>query len=75
MQVPNNSSDKEWDNNFEVYLNFDKAKAGIITARVKSAREKDSEMLPSSAIKIIIKKVKFKKGMVTSKIPRFNKYI
>jgi hypothetical protein len=57
------------------YLNFERAKAGIIAARVKSVREKDSGILPSSAIRIIKKKVKFKKEMTIPKISRFNKYI
>jgi hypothetical protein len=75
MQVPNNSNNKKWDNNLKVYLNSEKAKTGIITARVKSAREKDLKMLPSSAIRMIKKKVKFKKKMTAPKISRFNKYI
>jgi hypothetical protein len=42
---------------------------------VESAKEKDLEMLPSSAIKMIKKKIKFKKEMAVPKISRFNKYI
>jgi hypothetical protein len=75
MQVSNNSSDKKWDNNFKIYFNPEKAKAGIIATRVKSAKEKDLKMLPLSAIRMIKKKVKFEKGMAAPKIPRFNKYI
>jgi hypothetical protein len=58
-----------------VYFNFEKVKTGIVIARVKSVREKDLGMLSSSAIRIIKKKVKFKKRMAVPKIPRFNKYI
>jgi hypothetical protein len=75
IQVPNNSSNKKWDNDFKIYLNSDKAKAGIIITRVKSVREKDFEILLSSAIRMIKKKVKFKKEMAAPKISRFNKYI
>jgi hypothetical protein len=75
MQVPDDSSDKEWDDDFKVYLNPERAEAGIITARVKSVREKDSRMLPSSAMRMIKKKVKFKKRMAAPKIFRFSKYI
>jgi hypothetical protein len=75
MQIPNNSSDKKWNNNFKIYLNSEKAKTGIITARVKSIKKKDSGILPSSAIRIIKKKMKFKKGIAISKTSRFNKYI
>jgi hypothetical protein len=42
---------------------------------VKSAREKNSEILPSNAIKIIKKKIEFKKRIIIPKISRFNKYI
>jgi hypothetical protein len=58
-----------------MYLNLEKAKAGIAIARVKSAKKKDSEILSSNAIRIIKKKVKFKKKITTPKIFRFNKYI
>jgi hypothetical protein len=75
MQVSNNSSNKEWNDDFEIYFNPDKAEAGIVAARVKSAREKDSEILLSSAIRMIKKKMKFEKGMTVPKISRFNKYI
>jgi hypothetical protein len=75
MQVPDNSSDKKWDNNFKIYLNLEKAEAGIIIARVKSAKKKDLKMLPSSAIKMIKKKIKFEKKMAAPKISRFSKYI
>jgi hypothetical protein len=75
MQVPNNSSDKKWNNDLKMYLNPERAEANIAITRVKSVRKKDSKILPSSAIRIIKKKVKFKKGMATPKIPRFNKYI
>jgi hypothetical protein len=75
MQVPNNSSDKKWDNNFKIYFNPERIKVSIITARVKSARKKDLKMLPSSAIKMIKKKVKFEKEIAIPKISRFNKYI
>jgi hypothetical protein len=61
MQVFNNSSDKKWDNNFKVYFNPERAKTGIVITRVKSVKKKDSEMLSSSAIRMIKKKVKFKK--------------
>jgi hypothetical protein len=61
MQVFNNSNDKKWNNNFKVYLNPEKAEIDIAIARVKSVRKKDLEILPSSAIKIIKKKIKFKK--------------
>jgi hypothetical protein len=76
IQVFNNSSDKKWDNDFKVYLNSDKVKIGIITARVKSVKKKNFKMLPSSAIRIKNKiKKKFKKEMAAPKISRFNKYI
>jgi hypothetical protein len=75
MQVSDNSSNKEWDDNFKIYLNPERAEAGIIIARVESAREKDFKMLLSSAIRMMKKKIKFKKRMAASKIPRFNKYI
>jgi hypothetical protein len=75
IQVFNNLSDKKWDNDFKVYLNPERIKAGITITRVKSAREKDFKMLPSSAIRIMKKKKKFKKRIATSKISRFNKYI
>ena len=75
MQVSDNSSDKKWDDNFEIYLNLNKVKAGITTARVKSIKEKDFKMLPSSAIRMIKKKFKFKKEIAIPKISRFNKYI
>jgi hypothetical protein len=58
-----------------MYLNPEKAKTGIIIICVKSAREKDSRMLSSSAIKMIKKKIKFKKEMAALKISRFNEYI
>jgi hypothetical protein len=61
MQVPDNSSDKEWNNNIEIYLNPEKAKAGIIATRVKSVRKKDSGILPSSAMRIIKKKKNLRK--------------
>jgi hypothetical protein len=57
MQVSNNSSDKKWNNNFKIYFNPERIKASIITARVKSAKKKDSEILPSSAIRMIKKKI------------------
>jgi hypothetical protein len=75
MQVPNDSSDKKWDNNLKMYFNSEKAKVGIAITRVKSARKKDSGILPSSAIKIIKKKIKFKKRMAAPKTSRFSKYI
>jgi hypothetical protein len=75
MQIPNNLSNKKWDNDLKIYLNPERAEAGIIAIRVKSARKKDSKILPSSAIKIIKNKKKFKKKMAAPKIPRFNKYI
>jgi hypothetical protein len=75
MQVSDNSSNEEWDNNLKIYLNFERVKAGITAVRVESARKKNLKILPSSAIRIIKKKIKFKKGMTASKIPRFNKYI
>jgi hypothetical protein len=75
MQVSDNSSNKKWDNDFKIYLNPKKAKTGIITARVKSARKKDSRMLPSSAMRMMKKKMKFKKGMAAPKTPRFSEYI
>jgi hypothetical protein len=75
MQISNNSSNKKWNNDFKVYFNLEKAKASIIIVRVKSAKKKDLEMLPSSAIRMIKKKVKFKKGMIIPKTPRFSKYI
>jgi hypothetical protein len=56
IQVSNNSNDKEWDNDFKIYLNPERAKTDIIIARVKSARKKDLKMLPSSAIRMIKKK-------------------
>jgi hypothetical protein len=56
MQVFNNSSNKKWDNDFKIYLNLKKVKAGIIITRVKSAKKKDFKMLPSSAIKMMEKK-------------------
>jgi hypothetical protein len=56
MQVPNNSSNKEWNNNFKMYLNPDRIEAGIAITRVKSVRKKDFKILPSSAIKIIKRK-------------------
>jgi hypothetical protein len=58
-----------------VYLNSERAETGIIIARVESARKKDFEILPSSAIRMIKKKIKFKKEMAAPKISRFNKYI
>jgi hypothetical protein len=75
MQVSDNSSNKKWDNDFKIYLNPERAETGIIIARVKSVKEKDSEILSLSAIKMIKKKVKFKKGIATLKISRFNKYV
>jgi hypothetical protein len=75
MQVPNNSSNKKWDNNLKIYLNSERTEIGITITRVESARKKDSEILPLSAIKMIKKKVKFKKGMAAPKISRFSKYI
>jgi hypothetical protein len=75
IQIPNNSSDKEWDNDFEIYFNLERVKTGIIIIRVKLARKKDLKILSSNAIKIIKKKVKFKKEIIISKISRFNKYI
>jgi hypothetical protein len=75
MQVSNNSNDKKWDNNFEIYLNPERVKIDIIIARVKSVRKKDLKILPSSAIRIMKKKVKFKKEMAAPKTSRFNKYI
>jgi hypothetical protein len=75
IQILNNSSNKKWDNNFKIYLNPEKAEAGIITARVKSVREKDFKILPSSAIRMMKKKIKFKKEMTAPKTSRFNKYI
>jgi hypothetical protein len=75
MQVPNNSSNKKWDNNLKIYLNSERTEIGITITRVESARKKDSEILPLSAIKMIKKKVKFKKGMAAPKISRFGKYI
>jgi hypothetical protein len=52
-----------------------KKKKNNNNARVESVREKDFKILPSSAIRIKKKKVKFKKGIIVSKISRFNKYI
>jgi hypothetical protein len=75
MQIPNNSNDKKWDNNLKIYLNPERAEAGITITRVESIRKKDSKILPSSAIRIIKKKIKFKKRMTASKTSRFNKYI
>jgi hypothetical protein len=75
IQIPNNSSNKEWDNNFEIYFNPERVKTGITITRVKSARKKDLEILLSSAIRIIKKKIKFKKKMAIPKISYFNKYI
>jgi hypothetical protein len=75
MQVPDNLSDKKWNNDFKIYLNPEKAKTDITATRVESAKKKNSEMLPSSAMRIIIKKVKFKKEMAAPKISRFDKYI
>jgi hypothetical protein len=75
MQISDNSSNKKWDNDFKIYLNFKRAEAGIVITRIKSVRKKDFEMLPLSAIRMIKNKIKFKKRMVISKISRFNKYI
>jgi hypothetical protein len=75
MQVLDDSSDEEWDDDLKVYLNPERAKVGIAAARVESAREKDSRMLPSSAMRMMKKKVKFEKGMAASKISRFGEYI
>jgi hypothetical protein len=75
IQVPDNSNNKKWDNDFKIYLNPERAKTNITITRVKSARKKDSEILPSSAIKMIKKKIKFKKEITAPKISRFNKYI
>jgi hypothetical protein len=75
MQVFNNSSNKKRDNNFKIYFNSERAKIGIIIARVKSVRKKDFKILPSSAMRMIKKKIKFKKEMTVPKISRFNKYI
>jgi hypothetical protein len=75
MQVPNDSSDKKWNNNLKIYLNPERAEAGITAARVKSARKKDSEILLLSAMRIMKKKIKFEKRMTVPKTSRFNKYI
>jgi hypothetical protein len=75
MQISDNSSDKKWDNDLKIYLNLEKVKTGIIVARVESAKKKDSKMLPSSAIRMIKKKIKFKKRITVSKISRFSEYI
>jgi hypothetical protein len=75
MQVSDNSSNKKWDDNFEIYLNLEKAEADITVTRVKSVRKKDLKILLSSAIRIMKKKIKFEKKMAVSKISRFNKYI
>jgi hypothetical protein len=75
MQVSNDSSDEKWDDNFKIYLNPERAQAGIAATRGKSARKKDFKILPSSAMRIIKKKIKFKKEMAVPKISRFNKYI
>jgi hypothetical protein len=75
MQISNNSSNKKWDNDLKIYLNPERAETDIIAARVKSVRKKDFRILPSSAIRIIKKKVKFKKEIATPKISRFSKYI
>jgi hypothetical protein len=75
IQVPNNSSNKKWNNNFKIYLNLERAKAGITATRVKSVRKKDLKILPLSAIRMIKNKIKIKKKMTASKTSRFNKYI
>jgi hypothetical protein len=75
IQVFDDSSDEKWDDDFEVYLNPERAEVGIVVARVKSAREKDSGMLPSSAMRMMKKKVEFEKKIVASKISRFGEYI
>jgi hypothetical protein len=75
MQVSDDSSDKEWDNNLEVYLNLGRVEADITVTHVKSIKEKDSGMLPSSAIRMIKKKVEFEKRIAAPKTPRFDKYI
>jgi hypothetical protein len=75
MQISDNSSNKKWNNNFEVYLNPERIKAGITVTRVKSVRKKDLRILPSNAIRIIKNKIKFKKGMAIPKTSRFGKYI
>jgi hypothetical protein len=58
-----------------VYLNSGKSKVGITVTRIKSIKEKNVDMLPSSTIKIIKKKIEFKKEMTAPKIPRLSKYI
>jgi hypothetical protein len=58
-----------------MYLNPERVKTDIIIARVKSAKKKNSEMLSSSAIRMIKKKIKFEKRIIAPKISRFNKYI
>ena len=75
IQIPNNSSNKKQNNNFKIYLNPERAKAGIAITRVKLTKKKDFKILPLSAIRIIKKKIKFKKRITTSKIPRFSEYI
>jgi hypothetical protein len=75
IQVPDNSSNEKWDNDFKIYFNPEKTKVGIITARVKSVRKKNLRILPSSAIRIIKNKIKFKKEIAAPKTSRFNKYI
>jgi hypothetical protein len=75
IQIFNNSSNKKWDNDFKIYFNLEKAEADIVIARVKSARKKDLGMLPSSAIRIIKKKIEFKKRITALKIFRFSEYI
>jgi hypothetical protein len=75
MQVSDNSSNEKWDNDFKIYLNPDRAKAGITIARVESAKKKDFKILLSSAIRMIKKKMEFKKEMAAPKTSRFNKYI
>jgi hypothetical protein len=69
IQIPNNSNDEERDNNLKIYLNLKKTKTDITAARVKSVKEKDSKMLPSSAIKIIKNKIFFKKKWLLRKYP------
>jgi hypothetical protein len=69
IQVPNNSSNKKWNNDIKVYLNLEKSETGITVTRVKSARKKNFKILSSSAIRIMKKNLKFKKRMIAPKTP------
>jgi hypothetical protein len=52
-----------------------KLRQALLLPAENQLKKKDSGILPSSAIRIIKKKIKFKKRMTAPKIPRFNKYI